>query len=403
MISLLSVNFLAKLYIALMIVGISVVTARLLGPDIRGQLAIFINLINLLAMLLGISISDAIFHPKLEKYPIQDIFFNSLIIVLILSMLSFFPIFFYLKGENEVVKMLFSFLISTTIGLQILEGIIRSIATKKDLIIRQNYYAMLGRTIALAASIAICLTFRSAIGVVVSIMIGLLVSNGLSIYYLRVCEKQIFNFKYLNEIVKISLPIHLGLIGAALLSQADQVIIGFHSTTSQIAYYQIAMQVISLFLILPQSASNVIYNHVLKLDVTQRENLAFKFFGAGISIAVITILTVQIFAGTIVGVVFGEGYMQASLYLKQASWILIGSITMTIMGPFWVSTGYIRINSVFTFLISLIFVLSSSIFYKNVGISGVIYWLIFCYSSVTVFNAIFWARCSLKRLILRPT
>ena len=390
MFTLFSANLLSRVYISLITIIISVLTARLLGPEGRGNLAIFINVINFMSMLLCISIGDSVFHPSLTNRSNNRLFTDSFIIVTGLLCISFVPVYFYLKTSSGVSNVILPLFVTTVISFQIIEGIIRSLATRANLLIYHNIYSVIGKTISLVCVVVAIYTYRSAIGVIISILFGLSISNGLSVFKFKLRIIRGVSVISCLEMIKVSLPIHIGLIGAAVLSQADQIIIGLYSSKSTIAHYQIAMQFISLPLLIPQAATNVIYNRLPEMGMQQREMFARKCLLFSLSFSLIIVFLIHFLSEPLIIILFGGEYLPASKFLNSASWIIFGTVSMTIMGPFWVVLGKAKKNSIFTLITACIFVVTSLYIFQKTGVNGVIGVLVFCYTGLAFLNIFTW-------------
>ena len=249
---------------------------------------------------------------------------------------------------------------------------------------------MIGKTISLVCVVVAIYTYRSAIGVIISILFGLSISNGLSVFKFKLRIIRGVSVISCLEMIKVSLPIHIGLIGAAVLSQADQIIIGLYSSKSTIAHYQIAMQFISLPLLIPQAATNVIYNRLPEMGMQQREMFARKCLLFSLSFSLIIVFLIHFLSEPLIIILFGGEYLPASKFLNSASWIIFGTVSMTIMGPFWVVLGKAKKNSIFTLITACIFVVTSLYIFQKTGVNGVIGVLVFCYTGLAFLNIFTW-------------
>ncbi|MEF2278945.1 oligosaccharide flippase family protein [Deinococcus sp. YIM 134068] len=381
----------ARVYTAASMFAISIVSARLLTVESRGELAMYLNLFNIISLFVGLSLWDVVFHKKMMQVEADKIWYSSLIIFPICMFAGVVFSFMILEDVNLINRIGASLGISLAAGMQVVEFVARSVSIRGSKLNNYNFASIVGRTVTLVLTFASLAVARSPFHVVLSIACGLIIIILMSVQ--SSASELFLKMKWGDFIsmLKYALPIHMGLVAAATMSQLDQLIIGISSSKVELALYQVAAQVLISISILPQTISSMTYSSLSTSQTDGRNIIAFAL-GMSIVIAGIFCLTLTYFSNNIIYIIFGGEYSAASRYLSVLSFSSFGIVSMALFAPLWVTSGAVRINSLITGLVSVLFLSANILIVPNYGAMGASYVSACSYSIIFIFNMVYWYR-----------
>ena len=167
--------------------------------------------------------------------------------------------------------------------------------------------------------------------------------------------------------------LHLNAIGAFLITSANVLILNNYHGAEQTGYFQLATQLLGLLMIIPTSVSMVIYGKVTKLG----PNEAWEFNKRLLWQITIVMMVLCAFAALLapwgIAMLAGEKFLPAA---PPFQWMLLGVIGMTfstLMAPQWIGRGYFWQTAILTLLVGGINLVCNFWLIPLYGMQGAVY------------------------------
>ena len=223
-----------------------------------------------------------------------------------------------------------------------------------------NRYQALGRTTSLIVVLVLAGNFELSIdGVMIAILVGQIIVSvgglGYLMKYVRI-RKLLFRFdlKEIRELIVGGAKLHLSTIGAFLITSANILILSKYHGPAQTGYFQLALQLLSVLMVIPMSVSMVLYGRIVKLgpDGAWLDNKRL-LMQTTIGMFFLSCLAAAL-APWGISLVAGEAFWPA---VEPFRWMLLGLIGMTfstIVSPQWIGRGYFWQAALLTIIIGMI-------------------------------------------------
>jgi len=352
-----------------MVLGVVVlmITARLLGPEGRGQVAAIMTWVGLFSTFAYLSLGQVALHRMAddrEQLRFGSLLGSLLLLTVVLSLSGWLvAIGIYVANPNGAFK-----------GLPILPMVVGFIALPfyvwehygSSLLIGleqiriYNRYQVIGRTITF-----VCV-------VVLVGWIGLGVAGVLSANFLGQVVVALGGMGFLFSVArskglscrpdKIQLKVllvggaklHLNAIGTFLFTSANILILNHYHGAEQTGHFQLATQLLNVLMVIPQAASMVIYGKVTSLGpngawpINRRLLMQITLGMTGLSVIA------YLLAPWAIVLLAGEPFRPAVVLFQ---WMLAGLIGMTfstVMAPQWIGRGYFWQAAALTFFVGVV-------------------------------------------------
>jgi O-antigen/teichoic acid export membrane protein len=376
----------AKVYSMVIGVIILSLTARLLGPEGRGQVAAITTWASLFSTFAYLSLGQVALH-RMAGDPTHKYFGNILCSLLLmtfiltsLAWLVAIGIHFYnydhvFKGLPDTALMIgfiaLPFLIWEQYGSSLLMGL--------EQIRIYNFYQVIGRTLSVVGVIVLVgLLEQGVAGVLQASLLGQMIValGGLGFLFKYAISKDSTCRPCVNEtlaLLKGGAKLHLNAIGGFLFTSSSILILNHYHGPEQTAYYQMAIQLIGVLMVIPTAASVVIYGKVTSLGPNGAwpENrrvliqitigmICFSGFSA-------------ILAPWGIMLLGGEKFLPVVSVFR---WMLLGVIGMsfsTVMAPQWIGRGYFWQTAALTFFVGLLNVFTNLALVPIYGVNGAVF------------------------------
>lgn len=376
----------AKVYSLLVGVLTLSLTARLLGPEGRGQVAVITTWVSMFSTFAYLSLGQVALH-RMAGDPTHRRFGYLLGSLLLLAAvltiaggLAAFGMYAYnpngtFKGLPAVALlvgfMALPFLVWEHYGSSLLMGLGR--------IHIYNKYQVIGRTTTVVAVFALVgwLGFGVA-GVLAASLLGqIIVAMGGIGFLLAFTKQEGVTCKpqkaETHALLLGGAKLHLNAIGTFLFTSANVLILNNYHGTEQTGYFQMAIQLLGVLMIIPVSASMVIYSKVTSLGPNgawpENKRLLIQITLGMIALSVIA----AILAPWGITLLAGEKFRPA---VEPFQWMLLGVIGMTfstVMAPQWIGRGYFWQAAGLTFLVGAINLAANFWLIPIYGMTGAIY------------------------------
>jgi O-antigen/teichoic acid export membrane protein len=399
----------AKAYSIIVGIIVLVITARLLGAEGRGQVAVILTLAGLFSTFCYLSLGQVALH-RMANDPEQSrlgILIGSLILLaVILSVIGWFvAIFIYFYIPNSIFKNLPN--IALFIGFLMIPFLIwehysSSLLMGLNKLRVYNKFQVIGRTITLFCIFIMAIGIGPSItGVLLAILIGqVIVSAGGLKYFFDLLNKMGQSCRAKSSeskaLIKGGFELHLNAVGVYLVTSANVLILNYYSGPVEAGYFQMSIQLLGILMIIPHSASMIIYEKIVKLGPNKawQHNkrilwqIILIMFGAGMVASILAPFGIRL--------LLGEDFQRVS---ELFQWMVLCSIGMTfsiVMGPQWIGRGYFKRVAALTVFIGFLNVSLNFWLIPSKGAQGAVNALIVTYMFSVLANSVMAWHCNIR-------
>lgn len=330
-----------------------VYTSRELGVELRGELAYVLTLTLTVAALISFSIENA--YVSYNKACAREVDHASFFAyVLILSLLSFIAtliaVHFLLRlslGLNILISVLasLSLLSKTLIGIYLKDGEVNRY-NKNMFVTKAAYFSF--------AIVAVGFLKLGVEGVLFALLISLLASLMIVFKEKRLLDVNLKRFRLDFFFIKHSLSVHATSIGTILISQVPVILIGVYGTKEDVGLFDVSMQLIGVVTLVVSSLSPVVYSTLSRLSDIDGTNVTLKLVKVAYIVSLPIFLTLYFLAADILGLLFGEQYIEATDVFRILLVMAYFSLLSYFVCPIWVVSGESLKLSFVTICIGLI-------------------------------------------------
>ena len=333
-----------RLALILSALGASIVTARILGPAKKGELAIILLAPNLLINLGGIAITSAnVFLIGSKKWKLNEIFWNSIVFAFILGgiLIAAFFIFYpwihtLFKNADELLLRIAVFSIPLSLLYEF--GIFIPLGQRK--VILYNCLKTVEPIFYLLALLLLVWWFRfGVVGGVAAYIAGLAVGY---IVFLIFAIKSLpldfgMNFALGKQATVYALKCHLGNATWFLTRRIAVLLVNRFLLPADVGYYVIAITVSEALWHLPQTISTVLFPEICsKDDDLDHKSMCSRVCRNTIFILVVVAVIFGVATKVLVHAFYGTAYLPS----VKAIWILLpGSV---LLGIYNILSTYMR-------------------------------------------------------------
>ncbi|HLV14591.1 MAG TPA: flippase [Xanthomarina sp.] len=133
-----------------------------------------------------------------------------------------------------------------------------------------------------------------------------------------------FRKKIAPSLLKEGFPLMLAAITTTLYLKIDQLFIASFTNNEDVGIYAASSRISEFLYAIPVIISNVFFPKIIKaLSKFEVDKLLNKMFALALTIAVLCVLFITTFSDTIIEIVYGTEYKQASQVLKAHAWTII--------------------------------------------------------------------------------
>ncbi|MFM9434228.1 enterobacterial common antigen flippase [Janthinobacterium sp. CG_23.3] len=196
-------------------------------------------------------------------------------------------------------------------------------------------------------------------------------------------------------LLRSGVVIHMTTVSAFLLDQVSILLINHDLGKSDVGFYQLAQQMVALLLIVPQSALMVIYGGLAKASPDafwpQQKRLAKKVLAgvAGLS------LFAYLVAPWMVALVAGHAFDPSVAMFRALLPTILGISLALLMTPQWIGRGMLKLNTALTIATSVVVVGASYWAIPRYGVDGAINVRLAAYALwIPLAQLVFWFWCN---------
>lgn len=399
----------AKVYSLVVGVLTLALTARLLGPEGRGQVAVITTWVGMFSTFAYFSLGQVALH-RMARDPAHRRFGNLLgtllmmtVILTLLGWLVAWGIYWHnpqgiFKGLPATALLIgfiaLPFMIWEQYGSSLLMGLER--------IRTYNRYQVVGRTLSVAAVFLLVGWLGQGVaGVLQASLLGqMIVAMGGIGFLIKFAHSKSTQCRpdktETRALLAGGAKLHLNAIGTFLFTSANVLILNNYHGAEQTAYFQMATQLLGVLMIIPSSASMVIFGKVTSLGPNgawpDNKRLLIQItLGMVVLSAIAAVL-----APWGITLLAGEKFRPA---VEPFQWMLLGLIGMTfstVMAPQWIGRGYFWQAAGLTFLVGVINLTANFWLIPLYGMTGAIYAFLGTYLFSVVGNGMMAWHCQIQ-------
>lgn len=376
----------AKIYS--MAVGIFVLflTARLLGPEGRGQIASIITWVSLISTFAYMSLGQIALHRMAvdqQQKNFGKLLGSLLLLTAILTLAGWIvalALYWYnSEGAFKGLPLLSLIIGFLALPLMIWEQYGSALLMGLERLSIYNRYQIIGRSVSVLAVLIFigCLEW-GIIGVLYATLLGQIIVaiGGIGFLFAHVRSKGLDCRSDVDEIKALLVggaKLHLNAIGTFLFTSVNILILNSYHGAEQTGYFQLATQLLGVLMIIPQAASMVLYGKVTALG----PNGAWPINRHLLMQITVGMTALCILAAFLApwGIVLMAG-VNFEPAVAPFQWMLIGLIGMTfstVMAPQWIGRGYFWQAATITLLVGLVNLTANFILIPDYGIWGAVY------------------------------
>lgn len=399
----------AKIYSMLVGVFTLFLTARLLGPEGRGQVAIITTWVTMFCTFAYLSLGQVALHRMAEdrdqKY-FGSLLGSLLLMAALLTLVGWLVAFGIYRWNPEgpfkglgAFPLVLGFL---ALPFMIWERYGSSLLMGLERILIYNRYQIIGRTVSVAVLMVLVGGYGLGIaGVLEANLLGqvIVAIGGIKFLVTFARNKGLNchpNKNEINALLSGSAKLHLNAIGAFLLNSANILILNHYHGAEQTGYFQLAVQLVGVLMLIPQAACMVIYGQVTRLGPNKAWSMN-KSLLLQTTIGMMALSGVAaFFAPLALTLLAGEQFRPA---VEPFQWMLLGLVGMTfstVMTPQWISRGYFLQAAGLTFLIGGINLAGNFWLIPEQGIWGAVYVFLATYAFSIVGNGAMALHCEFE-------
>lgn len=396
----------AKVYSLLVGLLSLFITARLLGPEGRGQVATINTWVLLFGTLGGLSLGQVALHRMAADASKArfGILLNSLVVLAIaLTAISWVIAFgMYHFNPNGAFKglatgaLLIGFL---SVPFIIWESYGSSLLIGLDRLRTYNRYQIFGRSMSVLAIVV--LVWQLNLGVSGAIWAGLLgqvvvAMGGIGSIRAYVSDKRLerrVDTKEIAALLEGGVKLHLNTVGVFLYSSASVLVLNHFHGAEQAGYLQLATQLFNMLVIVPQAASMAMFGTVTNLgpDRAWPQNLrllaqvsAGMFLLGGLA---------WLLAPALLTLMIGEEFRPAVDLFQLMLLGLIGITFSTVMAPQWIGRGYFTQTAILTLVVGATNFGANLLLVPKHGARGAVFAFLSTYAVSIVVNGLMAWHC----------
>ncbi len=382
-----------------------IVSARYLGPEGRGIFVAALAWMSTFCTIFHLSIGPALqyrIQQNREAYTAPAMMGTLMGLGLVASLMAWIAatvIFFLTDGTMfkglsiEVLVLVFA-----SLPLLMWEQYgpnIYSSLSRMTLVNRAQY---IGRTLGVIAFVALVGWFQLGVaGALVAMFItqAIVVLSALIPMMRSIKWKLVWLSGEIKPLVMAGMKLHPASISALLLDQASILIANHYLEKAEVGLFQLALQLVGLILIFPQSALMILYGDMAKSDPDRDWPHQRKLILRVMTIVLVLALVGALSAQFLIPLVAGDQFKPSIPMFIALLPALLGLSLSILLTPQWLGRGLFLLSNVVTFVALLIVVAGTFWTVPRYGVDGAIAVRVAVYALVLPSaHFLFWRWCN---------
>lgn len=396
---------LARVYSMLVGVAILALTARLLGPEGRGKIAVVTTWSVLFANIGYLSLGEVLVYragQESNDHWFTESFSSLVVIFLTISLLTvaaIVAIYFIdpaiFRGVSGWIFGCLCLLTATKIWGQY-NGVLLSAFEKLTI---YNRYLIYSQTMALSLIIIFVWWFKlGVVSALFSMIVGqvVLASSGLKYFWQKARKTVRYSKGEITYLLKGGMKLHINAIGSYLFLSADVLMINYFLGTKDAGFYQLATQLLSVMMIVSQSASMVLFGKVTSLGTADAWRVQRKLLLVIIALMICVGLLAWMLAPYFIPVLAGEKFRPSVKIFDYLLFAIVGMTFVNVMASQWIGRGLFVQASAITLFVGLANVYANYILIPKYGVMGAVWATLGTYTFAVVGNGILALICEVE-------
>lgn len=396
----------AKLYAAFVGVFTLSITARVLGPDGRGQVAAITTWVGMFATFGSLSLGQIAIHRATQGGE---------------QGANWLPRAFSVLGSFTLVATLIGWLLALAINqgtslfnqvepallvlgfalmpMMLWEQYGNALLMAREQLHISNRAQVLGRTLSAVLVAALVAYLGCGVaGALLATLFGQLVASGWMALALHAVARPL-NAPSIPEVLSYladGARLHLNAVGAFLISGMDVLMVNMYRGSTETGYYQLGVQLTTLMLIVPQAASMVIYGKVAKQGPDEAWPAHRRLLVQVTLFMAAAAVVVGWTASWWLPLLAGPGFEPTIGIFR---WQLLGVVGMSfsiMMAAQWIGRGYFWQASLLTVAAGAANFVANQVLVPRYGMLGAVWASLGCYLLSIGSNGYLIAMCELR-------
>jgi O-antigen/teichoic acid export membrane protein len=361
-----------------------IITARILGAESRGNIVAVNSWVVFYATVCSLSLGQIAQHflysqkdLKYLKEVYSSVFLLSILgsvlgLVFITIQRSVFPASF---GDLPILFLIIAF---SALPFYVWEQNASLFLVAMDQLKAFNITLLIGKGFTICLIILAALSFSNWHTTIAAILasqaIGQVFTAGLMYYFLwrRLGSPTLFSKHLTHQFLKSVLFQHPSTIGGLLIFQSSVLFLNAFSSQADVGVYQLAVQLISLLVIIPSATSYTFYDGIAKSNPDafwpKQRTVSLQVLG----IVVVLSLALYALAPIIISIIAGNEFTNSVTVLRSLLPIVLGMTAAQLLTSQWVSRGIFALNSGVTIAAAIVSVIVNYLLVSRFGVNGAI-------------------------------
>jgi O-antigen/teichoic acid export membrane protein len=372
-----------------------VLLARLLGPEKKGIVMATYSWVGLFATIGCLSLGQVAQYKSAQK-KIDNWFpntFGALIILSsvlsILSLLAAVGLYYFKEGHIYGYLPLTALCIGfLALPFRIWEHSSTALLMALDRLRVYNKFQVIGKTCQLFFVLLLVAWLKwGVIGALLAVLIAQIIisGSGINTFWLTTKRKLIIDRGEIKDLLKGGAKLHLNAIGAYLFNQSDILVLNHYAINkSEVGWYQFAYQLLCLLLIVPQTASMVLYSRMSKANPDKMWPEQKKIGLQILLLILFLAIVAHILAPSIIPFLAGNQFNPS---IRAFRWLLPAALGMTfsiIMANQWIGRGFLGQAALITITSALLNLALNIYLIPQYGMMGAIYATLISYLGISI-------------------
>lgn len=374
--------------------AITVVTARVLGPEGRGVLVALMSWMTALALVAGLSLGEVSqywIQLNREKDWLPSLLGSLLLCLAALSPLAIAgSIGLYWWGGGAVMRNIPAPIFA--IGMLLLPLVIweqyaRYLLLGAGRVRHYNLALVLGGTAGVVAVVGLAGLFELSIsGALFGQITGLGITATIALgSLLRATSFRIeFNLAQIGQLISGALKLHLNTIGVLLMAHANILMLNYYSTPDEVAWYQFSLQLIMGMLIIPQAASMILFSRMAAIGADRIWSEQKRLMGQIFILLMVLASVAYFFAPELIILLGGADFEPSAQIFRHLLPVLFGMSFAQLMTPQWVGRGIFFLTSILTVVTGIANVFLNLYLIPAYGMMGAVWSMNFSFFVIVI-------------------
>lgn len=385
----------ARTYGLLIGMATMVITARWLGPEGRGIIAATTTWVGLFSTIGHLSLGQvALYYATKQRNQawLSPMLSNLLFVAGVITALGWvLVLILYVVSHGTIFSNLSPWVLLVgflMLPLSFLEIYCGALLMAIDCLSKYNNGLIISRSIGMV----LILGMMFLNGSVIAVLFVLVITQSIaSLIWLRElfyrAEKLVKpDWLMVKKLIIGGLKLHSNALGVFMVTSTDVLIINYYYGLAETGYYQLAIQLMSVLLIVPQAASKVLYSKISQVGPDEgwrfQRQLLLSITGAMILVAIFATLV----APWIIPMVVGEAFAPAVPAFQWLLLALIGMTFSTLMAVQWIGRGLFWQVSIMSLSFGGLNLVMSLLLVPHYGMFGSIWGTLGAYGLSVIIN-----------------